>query len=107
MARLRFPQLAVRCSWCHAAPGDLCTNPQSSRPRGTGTHDARRIAWLMTSVCPECHATPDQPCTAHISGNNIPLPDVHPSRTTAAEAAYATQHAHDQQLQIAITPEGT
>ncbi|MFF9312192.1 hypothetical protein ACF1BS_14900 [Streptomyces sp. NPDC014748] len=79
--RYRFPQMAVRCPWCRAAVGELCTNPRGTKTRRADTHDARRLAWLMTNECAECHATPGTPCTTTDDGNTIPLPDVHPART--------------------------
>lgn len=101
--RHRFPPMAVRCPWCEAAIGDLCTTPSNGRPHTTGTHDVRRIDWVMTTAaCPDCNAPTGRPCVAHLRNGPVPLPDVHPSRTTAANQAYATTHAHDQQLQIAV-----
>ncbi|TXL91622.1 hypothetical protein [Streptomyces sp. IB2014 016-6] len=107
MARLRFPQLAVSCSWCHAPAGDLCTNPSTRRPRGDDTHHARYLHWVIsTSTCPDCAAAPNSPCMTTAPALRTTLPIPHPSRETAAADTYAAQHAHNQQLQIAITPDG-
>lgn len=79
--RYRFPQMAVRCPWCHASVGELCTNPRGTKARRADTHDARRIAWCMTTQCTECNAPVGQPCTATLHDALVNLPDVHPSRT--------------------------
>ncbi|WP_046500754.1 zinc finger domain-containing protein [Streptomyces odonnellii] len=101
--RLRFPQMAVTCTWCHAPAGDLCTNPSTGRLRGHDTHDIRRRTWVIdTTTCTEteCEAAPGSPCT---TSTGIPLTThVHPVRDDAAHRAYAAQHAHDQQLSLPV-----
>ncbi|MEU3162225.1 zinc finger domain-containing protein [Streptomyces griseoincarnatus] len=77
----RFPQMAVRCPWCKAGVGDLCTNPRGTVARRADTHDARRLAWAMTTRCAECHAPAGQSCTTEVQGQLVALPDVHPTRT--------------------------
>ncbi|GFH36593.1 hypothetical protein SCWH03_28240 [Streptomyces pacificus] len=73
--------MAVRCTWCRAPVGELCTTPSNGRPHRGGTHDVRRIDWAMTTQCPECRATPGHPCTTTAHGQLTHLDDVHPART--------------------------
>ncbi|WP_262702003.1 MULTISPECIES: zinc finger domain-containing protein [Streptomyces] len=86
---LRFPQMAIRCPWCRAAPGELCTNARGRRPRRADTHAARRIAWVVeTTTCPvaACESAPGSPCRS--STTKLALATgVHPERDTAAERA--------------------
>jgi hypothetical protein len=101
--RPRFPQLAVACTWCHAPIGDLCTNPSTRKTRGHDTHDVRRLTWVIdTTTCPHCAAAPGSPCMSAPPALRTALPQPHPGRETAAQDAYAAQHAHDQQLQLAV-----
>ncbi|MEH0428803.1 hypothetical protein QBB34_21210 [Streptomyces stelliscabiei] len=82
----RFAAMAVQCTWCKAAVGELCTNQRSTKDRRRDTHHARSDEWdrVMSTRCPEriCQATPGQPCTI--------TPDLHHARTTAAHVPTPT-----------------
>lgn len=57
-----FPQLAVACPTCQAAPGDLCTSHSGTRPRRNDTHQARTSAWASVPVYPAPGSViPEQP----------------------------------------------
>ncbi|MFD8970504.1 hypothetical protein ACFV0C_36880 [Streptomyces sp. NPDC059568] len=101
--RLRFPQMAVRCSWCKALVGELCVNPSTGRAKRDETHDTRLRTWVIdTTTCTEtgCEAAPGSPCTTN-TGTALTT-HVHPARDDAAHRAYAAQHTHDQQLSLPV-----
>lgn len=39
------PEWAIRCPWCHAAPGQRCTSAGRGRRIAIASHDARLTAW--------------------------------------------------------------
>ena len=80
---LRWPQMTVACPWCHAQPGDLCTNRRANRERRNDTHDERRTAWVIAhTACSDCAAPVGSPCRAASTG--LTLTGVHPARDAEA-----------------------
>ncbi|MFJ5217238.1 hypothetical protein ACIP98_21255 [Streptomyces sp. NPDC088354] len=80
---LRWPELAVACSWCHAQPEALCTNQRGTREKRDGTHEQRRAAWVIAHVaCPDCEQPVGAPCRAATAG--LTLTGVHASRDAEA-----------------------
>lgn len=79
---LRYRQMTVRCTWCRAAAGELCTNQRGDKQRRDGVHEARIHTWVISkSTCPTCTATPGKPC---IGPDRLPAKAPHPARTTLA-----------------------
>ncbi|MFI8535414.1 hypothetical protein ACIGMX_34855 [Streptomyces aquilus] len=39
------PEHAIRCPWCHAAPGQRCASAIRGRRLTIASHDARITAW--------------------------------------------------------------
>ncbi|GAA2946500.1 hypothetical protein GCM10020227_11740 [Streptomyces flavovirens] len=93
MRTARFPQLAVRCTWCKAPAGQLCTTPSNGKEQRTFTHDARHITWVVqTATCPDCTAAPRHACFTSPGGFRVPLATPHPERITAADRAHTANH---------------
>lgn len=93
MANHRFPQLAVRCTWCKAPAGELCTNPAIGTTWRDKTHDSRRTTWVIeTATCPVCEAAPGHACFATPIALRVPLTTPHPERITAADRAHTANH---------------
>lgn len=83
-AEHRHPEAEQRCSWCHAAPGDACTN-QRNEPRAQ-PHPGRRDTWVVAHTdCPACQAPAGTAC---IADTGKPVARVHPDRAQAATDAY-------------------
>lgn len=84
---LRWPQLAIRCPHCRAAPGEMCAGRLGTGVvRRKSTHPGRRTAWAVAvTPCPAygCQVAPGQPCR---DTNGRALADVHPERDQAAES---------------------
>ncbi|MFC7869673.1 hypothetical protein ACFUS2_00735 [[Kitasatospora] papulosa] len=92
MRTARFPQLAVRCSWCAAPTDQLCTNPATGLSWHNKTHDARRIDWVIkTTTCPVCASAPGYSCLT-TRPPLMPLTSPHPERITAADRAHTATH---------------
>ncbi|MFJ2183414.1 hypothetical protein ACIOJG_22615 [Streptomyces anulatus] len=89
MRTTRFPQMAVRCSWCSAPQGQLCTNPATGREQRNRTHDARRTTWVIqTTTCPVCAAAPGHACFTTTVAVRVPLAAPHPERITEADTVH-------------------
>lgn len=85
-AEHRHPEVEQRCDWCHAVPGESCTNRRNEPRRDP--HPSRRDAWVTAHTdCPTCHAPANGPCA---TDTGTPMTGVHPERAQAATDAYAT-----------------
>lgn len=81
-AMLRWPQLAIRCPWCHAAPGQLCSSARGVRRYST--HPGRRDLWVRSIIgCPVeiCDVDTGMPCRNDLGW---PIASVHAERDQAA-----------------------
>ena len=61
------PALRVRCSLCHAKPGEGCRTPGLKEPREPHRERRRTEAelpdtWCLLVACPKCKAAPSAPC---------------------------------------------
>ncbi|MEV8048924.1 zinc finger domain-containing protein [Streptomyces bacillaris] len=93
MRTTRFPQLTVRCSWCEAPAGELCTNPATGVVWRSKTHDVRRTTWVIhTTTCPACAAAPGSNCFTTPVAVRIPLATPHPERITEADTTHTATH---------------
>ncbi|WP_158697879.1 zinc finger domain-containing protein [Streptomyces prunicolor] len=85
-AERRHPAVEQRCGWCHAAPGEPCTNRRNGPRREP--HPSRRDAWVVAHTdCTTCPAQAGIPCTTE---GGTPMTGVHPERAQAADDTYAT-----------------
>ncbi|MFB7776880.1 zinc finger domain-containing protein [Streptomyces bauhiniae] len=82
----RFSAMAVRCTWCKAGVGVLCSNQRGTVARRAYVHDDRIADWnrVMSTQCPEriCQAAVGHLCTI--------TPDIHQARVLAAPAPTTT-----------------
>lgn len=55
----QLPEWAIRCPWCHAAPGQRCTSAGRGRPLSIPSHDARITAWTTHLAAKQAQKTGD------------------------------------------------
>ncbi|MCX5239737.1 hypothetical protein OG824_31510 [Streptomyces prunicolor] len=85
-AERRHPAIEQRCDWCHAAPGEPCTNRRNDSRREP--HPSRHDAWVVAHTdCTACTAQAGSPCAGE---TGTPMTGVHPGRAQTAVDAYAT-----------------
>ncbi|MFC8676757.1 hypothetical protein ACFUEN_29230 [Streptomyces griseorubiginosus] len=84
-AERRHPEIEQPCSWCHAIPGEPCTNRRNERREKP--HPGRRDVWVIAHTdCPTCQAQAGTPCPIQTPGSQ--QVGVHLGRAQAATAAY-------------------